>query len=1034
MAEKSCFSIGADTLLKGEYITESQTLISKDGIFELGFFKPGGSNPNSSQNIYLGIWYKDFPKKTVVWVANREKPLPNMNMSGFKLKVVPNGNLGLYHNLDSFWSTSLMLTLPESVEAVLLDDGNLILRDGLSPDTIFWQSFDHPTHTWLTGAKLGFNKTTGKTQRLVSWKSIDDPSPGAFSLEISRKETSFFLLWNMSTEYWSSGAWNGNVFVSASQLSYLANFNFFSDEIGTYFSYSLFSPQVFSMFVLDSSGNFMQHTSLRSNRNWSTTFELPKRDIFGFCGGFGVFSENSLNPCRCLQGFASLSGGGCSRISILQCESSEGHKDGFVRISDIMFPANPIAHPVQSDRECLSACQLDCSCTAYAFTQNGCSIWEGPLLHIQNVSNNQGNEQFLYLKLAHSELQISKGRKKILEVIIAVVVPMVVVFSGGALGCFYSRRNKQKEGKEKGDDLLSFDFDHSVKQQPSNDGTILRRRNNTDFDLPVFSYASVSAATNNFSPENKLGEGGFGPVYKGKLMNGQEVALKRLSKKSGQGFEEFRNEILLIAKLQHRNLVRLLGCCIDPDESILIYEYMPNKSLDFFLFDSNKQKLLDWATRIHIVEGIAQGLLYLHEYSRVRIIHRDLKASNILLDGEMNPKISDFGMARIFGGNDSRGSGYMAPEYALQGLFSIKSDVFSFGVLVLEILSGKKNTGFYQTDSLNLLGHAWELWISKRGVEVVDDKQRVEDGEDAPRGTPNTKDAVKSLTTQIKDMAVKVSGTSKGKAGDKFKIGQRSYPELETSSDGVPYPYFQPGSSSTPAWHFGSGAAPRDSAYTAFGGDMTPNRISSRFDDMTLGEAEDGPKEWMAQVEPGVQITFVSLPRGGNDLKRIRFSREMFDKSQAQRWWSENFDRIMELYNVQKFNQQALNATPGRSECGRDSNYSRLGSVRESPAGMNYRDWGGQQRYSNYYNGEASRATTASRDEDSVSISNASEVEAEWIEEDEPGVYITIRQLLDGTRELRRVRFSYKSRLLVYYLRFLHSLEKEFKWRFIQTV
>ncbi|KAG6399440.1 hypothetical protein SASPL_140921 [Salvia splendens] len=300
-------------------------------------------------------------------------------------------------------------------------------------------------------------------------------------------------------------------------------------------------------------------------------------------------------------------------------------------------------------------------------------------------------------------------------------------------------------------------------------------------------------------------------------------------------------------------------------------------------------------------------------------------------------------------------------------------------------------------------------------------KQRVEDEEDAPRGTPNTKDAVKSVANQIKDMALKVSGTSKGKpcgTSSSFKVGQRSYPEFETSSEGVPYPYFQPGSSSTPAWHFmnagGGSAAPRDSAYTAFGGDdMTPNRISSRFDDMGLGE-EDGPKEWMAQVEPGVQITFVTLPRGGNDLKRIRFSREMFDKSQAQRWWSENFDRIMELYNVQKFNQQALN-TPGRSECGRDSTYSRLGSVRESPrmtsASMN-REW--QPRYSNYYNGggqssyamEGSRDTTASRDEDAVSISNASEVEGEWIEEDEPGVYITIRQLVDGTRELRRVRFS----------------------------
>nr|XP_027083732.1 G-type lectin S-receptor-like serine/threonine-protein kinase B120 [Coffea arabica] len=175
-----------------------------------------------------------------------------------------------------------------------------------------------------------------------------------------------------------------------------------------------------------------------------------------------------------------------------------------------------------------------------------------------------------------------------------------------------------------------------------------------DQELPLFNLQAIETTTDQFAMQNKLGEAGFGPVYKGKLPQGQEIAVKRLSQRSGQGVKEFMNEVTLISKLQHRNLVRLLGCCIQGDEYILIYEYMPNRSLDSFMFDSTKRTLLDWTKRVSIIEGTAQGLLYLHRYSRLRIIHRDLKASNILLDSDMNPKISDFGMARIFGENETR--------------------------------------------------------------------------------------------------------------------------------------------------------------------------------------------------------------------------------------------------------------------------------------------------------------------------------------------------------------------------------------------
>ncbi|XP_077220175.1 cysteine-rich receptor-like protein kinase 10 [Tasmannia lanceolata] len=245
----------------------------------------------------------------------------------------------------------------------------------------------------------------------------------------------------------------------------------------------------------------------------------------------------------------------------------------------------------------------------------------------------------------------------------------------------------------------------------------------------LFDLATLRAATDDFSDANKLGEGGFGPVYKGKLIDGEEIAVKRLSRRSTQGIEELKNEILTVAKLQHKNLVRLLGFCLEEQEKILVYEYLPNTSLDAFLFDPAKRVQLDWERRYKIIEGIARGLLYLHEDSRLRIIHRDLKASNILMDGDMNAKITDFGLAKLFGEDQTHGItnhiagtyGYMPPEYAYHGQFSTRSDVFSFGVLVLEIITGRQNAGFLESDgATNLLSYTWKHWTEGSVLDVVD--------------------------------------------------------------------------------------------------------------------------------------------------------------------------------------------------------------------------------------------------------------------------------------------------------------------------
>ncbi|KAI9123924.1 hypothetical protein K1719_005224 [Acacia pycnantha] len=245
-----------------------------------------------------------------------------------------------------------------------------------------------------------------------------------------------------------------------------------------------------------------------------------------------------------------------------------------------------------------------------------------------------------------------------------------------------------------------------------------------------FSFATIEAATNNFSQLNKIGKGGFGEVYKGVLPDKREIAVKKLSSKSKQGVMEFKNEISLIAKLQHRNLVALFGFSLQEEEKMLIYEYVPNKSLDYFLFDSDPtRRILNWSERYKIIGGIARGILYLHEHSRLKVIHRDLKPSNVLLDENMNPKISDFGLARIVAIDQNQETtnrivgtyGYMSPEYAMHGQFSEKSDVYSFGVIILEMVSAKRNARSLKSKIFeDLLSQAWRQWRNHTTLEILD--------------------------------------------------------------------------------------------------------------------------------------------------------------------------------------------------------------------------------------------------------------------------------------------------------------------------
>ncbi|GMY34217.1 G-type lectin S-receptor-like serine/threonine-protein kinase CES101 [Fagus crenata] len=464
------------------------------------------------------------------------------------------------------------------------------------------------------------------------WQSFDYPTdtllPG-MKLGMGLKTTDrWSLRWSLTSwisennpakgnAYWTSGNWQNGHFEFVPRLSNdgYNNFSLISNENEMYFTYSLNKNHNLSRYMIDSTGAILEIT-----------------------------------------GLAPFGGGPCSYGSYTGCfMSGEGFKfDGNYNLS--LF-------------DCREKCMNNCSCIAYAFTENNqtsCTIWSKG---VNFKENNYSYSQEIYV------LIVVKAKWWIW------FVPSLAGFVALLVLCvlynFIQRKIREKGKSEAEQEILLCELGVSTANSSRSRKRKVFKRGKKVSVLQFFSYESIAAATNNFATTCKLGEGGFGPVYKGKLADGQEVAIKRLSKNSGQGVVEFKNEIILIAKLQHTNLVRLVGCCIQREEKMLIYEYMHNKSLDLFLFDPMKKDLLDWTKRFNIIEAIAQGLLYLHKYSRLRIIHRDLKASNILLDATMNPKISDFGMARMFGQDQSEENTKRVVGTLVQKIGPPMSDVVS---------------------------------------------------------------------------------------------------------------------------------------------------------------------------------------------------------------------------------------------------------------------------------------------------------------------------------------------------------------------
>ncbi|XP_078167840.1 receptor-like serine/threonine-protein kinase SD1-8 isoform X2 [Carex rostrata] len=562
--------------------------------------------------------------------------------------------------------------------------------------------------------KIGKNLAKGFEWFLSSWKSGMDPSKGNYYYKMDTMGVPQNVLWNGAQIRFRTGPWDGLRFSGIPEMKTYENmFSFIlvSEVNEVYYSFEAKQGTPLSRLVLNETGVVQRMVWDQTSRTWNEFWYGPKDpcDYYGKCGPFGICNINEVTLCSSLQGFYPKSyeewsmrnfSGGCKRKTPLSCHDND---NGFYLIKGVKVP-DP--HPATVDagisiEDCRNRCLMNCSCLAYSVLDirgggSGCITWSNDLLDIRYISGAQD----LYIKAANIDIAgAGNNRRRIVligTIASATIALLLIILLAGIM---YWRK-VLKEG--------NLDQSCSLK--------------NTE--IPLFDLVTVAASTGNFSPANELGQGAFGIVYKGQLPNGEEIAVKRLSKNVSQGQNEFMNEVMLIAKLQHRNLVRLLGCCIHASERMLIYEYMSNKSLDFFIFHEERCKLLNWRSRSEIIIGIARGLLYLHQDSRFNIIHRDLKAANILLDGEMTPKISDFGTARLFRREENEMAteivvgtrGYMSPEYAMEGIMSVKSDVYSFGVLLLEIISGKRNYG-----NQNLLAYAWKFWEEGKAEDLADE-------------------------------------------------------------------------------------------------------------------------------------------------------------------------------------------------------------------------------------------------------------------------------------------------------------------------
>ncbi|XP_050208367.1 G-type lectin S-receptor-like serine/threonine-protein kinase LECRK1 [Mercurialis annua] len=691
-------------------ITPPSSWHSSSGKFAFGFYP-------QDDGFSVGIWLVGDPENTVAWTANRDDPPIPSNAT---LELTTDGKL-LVRTAPG--DEILIANVSDPADsALMLDSGNFVLY-GKNKSVVIWQSFDFPTDTLLGGQNLTSDAN------LISGKSKSNHSSGRFLLgmQVDGNLVAYPLNSSYAPEdaYWSfSSAFrsydvllsldhHGNLFVSKGySMIKLVNNSYTRDE----------KPVIYRL-TLDADGIlrlYAHHLENNSSSKLSTEW-VGLQDqcaVKGFCS-FNSYCSSSggKGECYCYPGFNWTSQSdkwlGCS-INIAEdaCREDQKFDYNMTAMENTWWSDYPYSVvPMTKEYYCSRSCQEDCNCGAVLFANENCQKFKLPLRYGRRNRNNSAVAFFkVFLERSEtSQVEIVIEGKESLVMIIAISLGSVAFLCFSiAVSSFFMYRYQV----------------HDYRNLSTTENLGLSE----EFALRSFSYTELEKVTNNFSEE--LGRGSFGAVYRGMLNGGTKaIAVKRLEKIVEEGEREFRAEICAIGRTYHRNLVQLLGFCVENSRRLLVYEYLKNGSLADILFKAQVRPV--WRERIRIALDVARGIFYLHEECRVHIVHCNIKPRNILIDDSWTAKISDFGLAKLLIPNQTsiaqmviERSGYSAPELQSSALISVKADIYSYGIVLLEIICCRSNieVNVNERDETLLSSWAYKCLTTGEVYKLVEDE------------------------------------------------------------------------------------------------------------------------------------------------------------------------------------------------------------------------------------------------------------------------------------------------------------------------